>query len=219
MWGILPSITKVCKTFHILNAQDPWCSLYSLCFLHPASVQSNAITIPVSNCHEGPATACHKSGFHQAVWAVFFNLQCHDTQIREETPRNVLLALFGNRIFWTPRNQFQTWLVLQDNYQQFRGGDMWSDCGLPSVGMGIINEIETARFLGYWLLSTALQLLMVLLSSSLLLQRRKSTPGINGPACSLKAWVNQKERTMTSTVTQRISGTRGAQLFEEERTN
>lgn len=39
---------------------------------------------------------------------------------------------------------------------------MWGDCGLPSVGMGIFNEIEIMQFLSYWSFSTALQLLMVL---------------------------------------------------------
>ena len=55
--------------------------------------------------------------------------------------------------------------------------------------MGIFNEIEITQFLSYWSFSTALQLLMVLLSSSLLLQRHKVTPGINDPTYSLKAWV------------------------------
>lgn len=78
---------------------------FLLCFFHLFAVQSNGKTTPVSKCHEELEAACHESGFHGAVWAVFFNLQCHGTQMREETPRNALLVLYGSRIFQAPSNQ------------------------------------------------------------------------------------------------------------------
>lgn len=169
--------------FHILNAEDPWSTFHSAFF----TFLQFGKTTRVSNCHEGLAAACHRSGFPGAVWAVFFNLQCHGTQMREETPRNVLLELFGNRIFRTPFNHCWTWLVLQDNYQHFRGGDMWNDCALPSVWLCIFNGIEVTQFLSCWPFSTTVinGIFKVLLSY-------KSTAGMGEPTCSLKAWLNQR---------------------------
>lgn len=45
---------------------------------------------------------------------------------------------------------------------------MWNDCALPCVGLGTFNGIGITQFLSCWSFSTALQLLVALLSSSLL---------------------------------------------------
>lgn len=50
-----------------------------------------------------------------------------------------------------------------DNYQHFRGGEMWNDCALPSVWLGIFNGIEITQFRSCWSFPTMLQLLMVFL--------------------------------------------------------
>lgn len=85
-------------------------------------------TVPVLNCHKGPVKACHEGGFHQAT---FFTC----IAMREETPGDVLLVFFGNRIFQTPTGQ--TRLVLQGSYQYW-DRDTCSDCGFTFSGDGYI---------------------------------------------------------------------------------
>lgn len=77
--------------------------------------------------------------------------------------------------------------VLQDNYQHFRGGDMWNDCALPPEWFGIFNGIEITQFLSCWSfpdISVINSIFKVVLSY-------KGTAGIGDPTCSLKAWINQ----------------------------
>lgn len=174
MWGILPSITEMWKTFpstfSMLKAPDPLFLSAFFPFLQFKAMEKQ------HQCQNAMKDWQQLVMEQSELCSSTCSAMVHKWERRHpEMPCWCSLR--------TGSSRFPPDSVL-DNYQHFRGGDMWNGCALPSVWLGIFNGVEITQFLSCWSFPTTLQLLMVLL-------KFLSPTKAHLVQVILKAWINQ----------------------------